>query len=74
MWRAVVAAIERPRFEVTVPPYVGPLVRWVNVLPQAGCDFLLRKMVPNQITALTDRSVRRSYETHNVTATDTTGV
>jgi hypothetical protein len=74
MWRAVVAAIERPRFEVTVPPYVGPLVRWVNVLPQAGRDFLLRKMVPNQITALTDRSVRQSYETHNVTATDTTGV
>ena len=72
--RAVIAAIERPRFEVTVPRYVGPLVRWVNVLPQAGRDFLLRKMVPNQITALTDRSVRRSYETHNVTATDTTGV
>jgi len=72
--RAVVAAIERPRFEVTVPPYVGPLVRWVNVLPQAGRDFLLRRMVPNQITALTDRSVRQSYETHNVTATDITGV
>jgi short-subunit dehydrogenase len=36
--RAVVAAVERPQFEITVPRYVGPVARAVNLLPQAARD------------------------------------
>ncbi|WP_305091731.1 SDR family oxidoreductase [Prescottella sp. R16] len=59
---AVLAAIEKPRFEITIPRYVGPLVGWANVLPQRVRDVLLRRMVPNQVDAVADSSVRSTYE------------
>lgn len=68
--RAVVAVIRRPRFEVSLPGYVGPLTRWANVLPQRGRDLLMRLMLPNQITAVPDKAARRDYEARHVTDTE----
>lgn len=67
--KAVVAVIAKPKFEVSVPGFIGPAVRWANVLPQAARDFLLRRMVPNQVTS-TDRSARAAYESRVVTGDD----
>ncbi|GAA5046569.1 SDR family oxidoreductase [Nocardia callitridis] len=60
--QAVLAVIVRPRFEVTVPGYVGPLTRWVNVLPERLRDYALRKMVPDQVAAVTGHSIRNDYQ------------
>ncbi|MGC4935345.1 SDR family oxidoreductase [Gordonia sp. DT30] len=59
---AVVTAIEKPRFEVTLPSYVGPAVRAVGLLPQRVRDVLMRRMVPNQVDAVRDSTVRADYE------------
>ena len=63
---AVVAAIRRPRFEVTLPGHVGPLVRWCNVLPQRVRDFLTRLMVPDQVTAVDGTTAREDYEARSL--------
>jgi short-subunit dehydrogenase len=60
--RAVVRVIERPRFEVTLPWYVGPLGRVVELLPQRARDALMRRLVPNQVTATRGSSARTGYE------------
>ncbi|TCJ95268.1 SDR family oxidoreductase [Nocardia alba] len=60
--RAVVETIERPRFEVTVPGYVGPLLRAVNVLPATLRNRVLLAMVPDQVAAVHDSSSRDDYE------------
>lgn len=65
--KAVVAVIERPKFEVSVPGFVVPLTRFVNIFPQAVRDFMLRKMVPNQVTS-TNKSVRAEYEARAVSS------
>lgn len=59
--RVVVSVIERPRFEVTVPRFIGPLTAIVELLPQAARDFLLARMVPNQVASVDKRS-RDDYE------------
>lgn len=71
--KAVFAVIRRPRFEVTLPGYVGPLARWGNVLPQRGRDLLLRLAVPDQVAAVTDKAVREDYETRSLTRPDNRG-
>lgn len=58
--RAVVRTIERPRFEVTIPGYVGPLTRGVALLPQRIRDRILRHMVPDQIAATRGSRARES--------------
>lgn len=58
---AVLRTIERPRFEVTVPGYIGPAARAINVLPGPLRDFVMRKLVPNQVS-LADRGARAGYE------------
>ncbi|MFC4605448.1 SDR family oxidoreductase [Rhodococcus kronopolitis] len=60
--RAVVGAITRPRFEVTVPGYLGPLVRAVNVLPRPIRDLITRQMVPDQVRAVRGTATRTEYE------------
>ncbi len=60
--KAVVDVIKNPRFEVTVPRYVGPLTRAVNVLPGFARDYLMGKLVPDQVSAVTGTSVRQDYE------------
>lgn len=60
--RAVLETIERPRFEVTVPGYLGPLLRAVNVLPATLRNRVLLAMVPDQVAAVHDSSSRADYE------------
>lgn len=68
--QAVVRVLRRPRFEVSLPAYAGPLARWAGVLPQRIRDQLLRLAVPDQITALAGTTARKSYETHNLTRSE----
>jgi short-subunit dehydrogenase len=70
---AVVSVIRRPRFELTVPGYVGPLTRWANLLPQRARDLVLRVMVPDQVAAVPDKAIRARYEAQHVTDTDSEG-
>lgn len=65
--RAVVAVIERPRFQVSVPGHIGPLADWADVLPQRARDLLFRLLVPNQVRAVSGTSARRAYESRNLT-------
>ncbi|WP_067667442.1 SDR family oxidoreductase [Nocardia miyunensis] len=72
--KTVAAVIARPRFEVTVPRYVNPLVRVVGLLPDALRAALYRRMVPDQVAALSEnRSARAQYERTAVTAEDRPG-
>ncbi|TDD86150.1 SDR family oxidoreductase [Saccharopolyspora karakumensis] len=70
---AVVAVVRRPRFEVTVPGYVGPLTRWVNLLPQRARDLVLRRLVPDQVAAVPNKAIRARYEAQHVTDTGSEG-
>ncbi|WP_157002722.1 SDR family oxidoreductase [Agromyces laixinhei] len=59
--RAVLTTIMRPRFEVTIPAYLGPVRRAIDILPAAMRDALLRRLVPDQVRA-SDRKARQDYE------------
>ncbi|MEP9416065.1 SDR family oxidoreductase [Gordonia sp. VNQ95] len=59
---AVCSAIEKPRFEVTIPSYVGPAVRAAGLLPQRIRDVLMRRMVPDQVAAVRGSTSRAAYE------------
>lgn len=70
---AVVDAIARPRFEVTVPAYIGPLARLVGLLPQPLRDAAMRRMVPNQVDATRGAAQRRqrsAYESRALAEDD----
>lgn len=69
---AVVKVLHRPRFEVTVPGYVGPLIRLVALLPQPLRDRVLRAMVPDQVAAVHGSTARTGYEARALTCTDLT--
>lgn len=58
---AVLGAIERPRFEITVPGWVGVVHRTVSALPAALRDPIIRRMVPDQVRA-TDQRARAGYQ------------
>ena len=58
--RAVIDAIRRPRFAVSVPGYVGPLNRGVDLLPQVMRDAATRRLVPNQLRQ-SDPAARAGY-------------
>ncbi|MEV0945488.1 SDR family oxidoreductase [Rhodococcus sp. NPDC049939] len=64
--KAVVGVIRRPRFEVTIPGYIGPLTRLVSLLPPFIRDAVVRKLVPDQVAAA-DKAVRAQYESRAVT-------
>ncbi|GAB09916.1 putative oxidoreductase [Gordonia araii NBRC 100433] len=59
---AVVDVIARPRFIVTLPGYVGPLVAATGLLPQRIRDAVLRRTVPDQVDAVARSSARDGYE------------
>lgn len=59
--KAVHGAIEKPRFEVHVPPIVGALTRLRAILPRGAADALHRAVVPDQL-AQGDPAARRAYE------------
>lgn len=58
--RAVVKAAVRPRFEVTVPGFLGPMIRVVEVLPTPIRDRIFAGLVPDQVDAR--KNQRRDYE------------
>lgn len=58
---AVARTIARPRFEVTVPGYVGIAYRVINLLPERLRDALLARLVPDQVASV-DREARSGYE------------
>lgn len=57
----VARTIARPRFEVTVPGYVGIAYRVINLLPERLRDALLARLVPDQVASV-DREARSGYE------------
>ena len=59
---AVLDAVARPRFEVTLPAHLGPLLNLSGALPQWLRDFVLRRTVPNQVAAVAGSSARAVYE------------
>ncbi|GAA3029293.1 SDR family oxidoreductase [Gordonia defluvii] len=59
---AVADVIAQPRFLVTVPGYVGPLVAFTGVLPQPLRDVVLRALVPDQVAAVKGSTTRDRYE------------
>lgn len=61
--KAVHGAIDKPRFEVHVPPLVGAFARLRAVLPRGAADALHRAVVPDQL-AMGDPAARRAYERH----------
>ncbi len=65
---AVLAVIERPRFEVFVPRRAGLLTRGFALLPQAGRDRVYRALVPDQREA--DPAARAAYEATAWTSED----
>lgn len=69
---AVVKVLHRPRFEVTVPAYVGPLIRLVAMLPQTLRDRVLRAMVPDQVAAVRGSTARKDYEARALNSTELT--
>jgi NADP-dependent 3-hydroxy acid dehydrogenase YdfG len=60
--RMVVRVIQHPRFEVTMPRYVGPLRRIAELLPQGPRDRVMRVLIPNQVTATHGSSARAGYD------------
>ncbi|MET8184002.1 SDR family oxidoreductase [Streptomyces sp. NPDC005336] len=59
---AVLDVVLRPRFEVFVPRQVAALTRLAALLPGRARDALHHLVVPDQLAALSDRSVRAAYE------------
>ena len=59
--RAVLRTIARPRFEVTIPRYIGPVAAAVNVLPGWMRDSIGRMLVPDQVREV-DRLARTGYD------------
>ncbi|WP_351235290.1 SDR family oxidoreductase [Streptomyces sp. NPDC002133] len=71
--RTVLGVVLRPRPEVFVPRHIA-LVPWVcALLPARARAGWLRLVVPDQLAALTDPSVRAAYERDSGTATQTGG-
>ena len=68
----VVDLIRRPRFETTVPRWVGPVADVVGLLPEGPRLRLLRAMVPNQV-AQADRTLRQDYEERMLNTTPSQG-
>lgn len=58
---AVLRTIGQPRFEVTIPGYVNPMTRIVNILPGPVRDFVMRRLVPDQVKQ-TNHGSRKKYE------------
>lgn len=58
---AVVAAAHRPRFEITVPGFIGPVTRVAGLLPQPVRDRVFAAMVPDQVAQVRE-DARAGYE------------
>ena len=67
---AVVDAVTRPRLEITVPGFIGPVTRLVGLLPQPIRDRVFGAMVPDQV-AQARAEARAGYETSAFTTSRT---
>ena len=59
---AIVAVLERPRFDVYVPRALGPLVAFMTALPRPAREFLGRVLKGDQVLAKADMAARSAYE------------
>ena len=59
---AIIAAVERPRFEVYVPRSLGPLFKLMAALPRPGRELIARVLKGDQVLAHPDPAVRAAYE------------
>jgi short-subunit dehydrogenase len=57
---AVLSAVRRPRFEVHVPGYLGPLTALTALLPRGLRDRVTDAIVPDQLR--TDKAARATYQ------------
>jgi NADP-dependent 3-hydroxy acid dehydrogenase YdfG len=59
---AVVGAIERPRFEVSVPPEIGPALRFRSLLPPRARDAFSRVLRMDKVATDVRTEERAAYE------------
>jgi len=59
---AIVAALERPKFDVWVPRESVAIHKIVNLLPRGGREAIGRALKADKVLMDTDQSVRASYE------------
>lgn len=69
----VLDVVLRPRFEVFIPRQIAALTWLAALLPGRARDALQRLLVPDQLAALSDRSVRAAYEQRTRTARSSEG-
>jgi len=58
---ALVDALENPRFDVFVPASLDPLLRFSQILPRRGRDFLNRLFETDKIATQIDKNARAAY-------------
>jgi short-subunit dehydrogenase len=68
---AVLGVVVRPRFEVFVPHRLAVLPRLAALVPGSIREALYRALVPDQLVALKDPSVRATYEQRTGTGIST---
>jgi NADP-dependent 3-hydroxy acid dehydrogenase YdfG len=59
---AIVAALERPKFDVWVPRESAAVHKVVNVLPRRAREWVARALNADKVLAEPDRNVRAAYE------------
>jgi NAD(P)-dependent dehydrogenase (short-subunit alcohol dehydrogenase family) len=59
---AIVDALRRPRVDVFVPRSLGPVTRFLPVLPRPAREALTRALKVDRVTWEADRSARDAYE------------
>ena len=59
---AIVAALRQPRFEVFVPPAVGRINKFMNILPRSAAEAIGRALDADKVMTQADMAGRRAYE------------
>jgi NADP-dependent 3-hydroxy acid dehydrogenase YdfG len=59
---AIVAALERPKFDVHVPPSAGVIGKIIAVLPRSGREAVARALKADKVLADPDKRTRAAYE------------
>jgi NAD(P)-dependent dehydrogenase (short-subunit alcohol dehydrogenase family) len=60
--RAIVGALQRPRFELYVPRALGPTWVWLNVVPRGPRELIIRLLRIDRALLDADRAARAAYE------------
>ena len=59
---AIVAALERPLFDVHVPKSAGAIGKVMNLLPRSGREAIARALKADKVLAEPDKAKRAAYE------------